>query len=137
MNRNKLSYLTFVEKMILTAIFAILISVMPKWASAQSMYTISASTPANTAIVLATSAADLVDIEIATGAAGNYCVAYDSAAPAVLSGGDTATAKKLGTATISGSNLEANFASRIKRHAVNGVSVICSAALNAIVWITQ
>lgn len=102
-----------------------------------AIYTISPSTPAATSVTLVTGSGLLNGIEKSTGAAGDFCVAFDSAAAVVAGNNDSATAKRLGIVVNAATNTSNSFAANRSRPFVNGVTVICNAITSAIIDITQ
>jgi hypothetical protein len=131
------------RKLIAAAVIALSLGLAAKESrAAMTVYEIGTSTPINTAVVIATGSG-WADVEISTGAAGDYLVVWDSSATTnvglALDGTTSAPpAKRIATIPVTATNTSYTLPGNKARYFANGLTVIKSAtAVRAIVQIQQ
>lgn len=129
-----------IKKNVLVVLALIAVLAPSKAKAVTTPYEMGISTPALTAVLLATGAGVLNDVEISSGVATTFCAAFDSATPGSISisgnGDGTAAAPRLGHVNAV-ATAPAAFASKIGRKFTNGLVLICNVAVHAVAIVSQ
>lgn len=111
----------------------------PKANAAVVMYELNGSTPAATAVLLA-SGAGSVTVEISSGAAGDFCNVIDTnTTSGILLGMNCplGSCKEIATPIVTATNTQTPTNPAFARVFSNGVAIICNAARKVKAWVNQ
>lgn len=112
----------------------------PAKAAGLVMYDIGASTPAATVVMLVTGAGVLNQVEISSGAAGDFCQFIDTSSVSGITlsmNSINGATKEIATPIVTATNTQTPLIPSIGRPFVNGLAAVCSVARKVKAWVSN